>query len=709
MPCDPSSISIDSPTGPSGPQISGFGSPFAINLPNINPFPKNMPEDLLDIMNKLQLLIPPGALKPQLNLNFGKDIFDGIMKLLDQFMPFLMLYKFFLPILNIIICIIEVLCSIPNPIKLTQAIIKLFNTCIPEFLNLFPMFALVIMLISLLLLLLALIEYLVSQILKFIETILKNVLQLVEAFQEANSNSILAIAKKIGALICVFQNLFVLLAIFTIIIQIIKDILKLAFSIPPCDDGNSDGCCTADVCPSIVKNNYTRESGTLQYLNGVGIQTSVVLPPPFNKLNYAIRQESWQLWDTQQNLSQKFINIINAYDIPISGNEPPPFFKPIFFPTDVAYSGRTSPKQAAYTVDLKMLYNPSTFGRAGATRFITFKDCVVVDAPSFQLKLFDNTSEDILNGVLSLAGGKGYEEDGTTKLMGFKSDGITSLSDQATLDNFIHKQDLNTTSPIFSVTDGYTFSNIEYSFKPNTAVLMGKNLITLGCIPEVAFNKGFINNALVGDIAAKTKFLKDLVNDNNFPNPEKTQECLSAALAALTNNLTPDGVALFKTTTTLCLEELKKNTLSSLSSLIGIGFDPCKSKFILDPEIQFTSKPILVKVSLNENNGISLINNIPADVANRLSDKIKGHITFGEISKFSYDGYQNYTANLTSKDTGNGQIMISFDDNIFCTNILNPPSHILQAIDYRFVYTSGIVPTAVGDESDGSAALRDKN
>src|SRR5271166_4517748 len=126
MPCQP--ITLPSPSGPSGPAIPGFGPPFTIPVPPIG-LPPGVPEDLLDILNELQMLIPPGLLQPALNPNFGKDIFDGNMKLLDQFMPFLMLYKFFLPILNLIICIIEVLCALMNPIALAIALDRLFTQC----------------------------------------------------------------------------------------------------------------------------------------------------------------------------------------------------------------------------------------------------------------------------------------------------------------------------------------------------------------------------------------------------------------------------------------------------------------------------------------------------------------------------------------------------------------------------------------------------
>lgn len=712
MPCSPNDVSITPPSGPSGVPIPGFGTPFALNVPNVNPFPTGFPEDLLALLDRLQLLLPPGALKPSLSLNYGKDVFDGIMKLLDQFFPFLMLYKFFLPILNMIICIIEVICAIPNPFKLPGAIIKLFRDCIPAFLALFPMFAMIVMIISLLLLLLALIEYIIDQILKFVNAILRNVSALVEAFQEANATSVLAVAKKLGSLICIFQNLFVLLAVFAIIIQVVKDILSLAFAIPPCDDGNPDGCCTSEVCPSIVKNPYTRVSGMFQYLNGIGVQTDVVLPPPLNNLNIAIRPESWQLYDIQQDIAERFVNIINAYDVPIMPTEPPPFFKPIFFPTDVIYSPITSPKQAAYTVDLRLLYEPSRWGRVGLPRYIQFKDCIVTTIPSLSVTLFNNNSFPIPTGVLSLTGGRGYEDDGKTKLIGFDKDGITPIGSQATLNNFIHLPDQNSSNPVFSSSDGYAFTDIEYTFKPNPSTLLSKNLITLGCMPDVALTKGFVNNALAGDVALKTQFLRNLLNNTGdsgsiFPDPTQAQQCLSTALSGLRSDLTPEGVAQFQAVAQVCLDKLKSDTKSALGTLVGIGFDPCKSSFTAEPPVQFTSQTIEVKVDLKESNGISLTTGITADVADILVDRIKAHTTFGEIDKFAFDGYQSFVAHLSSDTAGAGQIMISFDNNIFCTNVLDPPSHTLQSINYQFIYAPSQISTSIGDQSDGTQPRRD--
>jgi hypothetical protein len=713
MPCSPNDVSIAIPDGPSGPSIPGFGVPFALNVPNINPFPDGFPEDLLGILNTLQLLIPPGALLPSLSLNFGKDIFDAIMKLLDQFMPFLMLYKFFLPILNIIVCIIEVICAIANPFKLVPAIIKLFKECIPAFLLLFPIFAIIIMIISLLLLLIALIEYIIAQILKFIQAILHNVSMLVSAFQEANVNSVLAITKKLGALLCVFQNLFVLLSIFNIIIQIIKDILGMAFAIPPCDD-DSD-CCTSDVCPAFIKNApYTNITGKLQYLRGFGVKTDVQipLPPPADPifLSYQIRNEAWQIYDPDQTIIQQFMNIVNAFDVPPSGDNPEPFFKPVFFPTDAFYSEKTSPKQAAYTTDLRVFYNPANWGRVGVPRYVRFKDCIVTAIPQPVVTTYNNLPQVVVSGVLNITGGSGYEDDGKSKLTGFDTDGVTPIQARATLNNFLHLADNVSSTPSYAPSDGYLFQDIEYTFKPNMATLLSKEIVTAGCMPDLSFTKGFVNNALAGDVALKTQMLRDIFNGANgisFPNPDVAQQCLSTALSALRSNLTPQGVAEFQTTSILCLQKLRDDTVGALSGIIGIGFDPCKSNFTVEPQTQFTTKPIIVKVNINENNGISLTNGIPVDIARNLAARIKGHVTFGEIGNFTYDGYQSFTAPLTSKVSGTGQIMISFDNNTYCTNDIPNLSHTLQDLDYQFVYVPGQISIPIGDQSDGTQPARD--
>lgn len=82
-PCSSLDVSIPSPTSASGPPIPGVGTPFSLKIPNISPFPNGFPEDLLDLFNNFQFLIPSGVIKPHPFPNFTKDIFDAILSMLD--------------------------------------------------------------------------------------------------------------------------------------------------------------------------------------------------------------------------------------------------------------------------------------------------------------------------------------------------------------------------------------------------------------------------------------------------------------------------------------------------------------------------------------------------------------------------------------------------------------------------------------------------
>lgn len=617
------------------------------------------------------------------------------MKLLDQFMPFLMLYKFFLPVLNLIICIIEVLCSLLNPFALIGALNRLFTQCLPAFLNLFPIFALILMIISLLLLLLALIEYIIEQILLFILALLRNINALVIAFQTANAVSVAAIANKLASLLCIFQNLFVLLAFFALIIEIFKDILSMLFSIPPCQGGSDSQCCSPMFCPEIVQNPYTRTTGSFQYLPEVSAQL-----PGATFFNSDLRAESWQLYDPDQTIAQAFWNIVNSQDVVADG-----YVSPVFFPTAANFSASTTPQQAAYTIDLRLLYNPANWNRPGPPLYIRFTGCIVTAAPLQDISLYDNSQFPFPNGVLFLAGGQGFLDDGKTPLDGYAPDGVTPLIGTfATLENFLHTPDNISSNPIISPTDGYLFTEMQYTFTPNLPVLLQYNLVTLGCEPSVAISRAFVNNVVFSDINVQTNDLKNLVNSPNFPDPGAAQQCLLNAVSDLRSNMTTQGVANFQAASTACLNTLKNNTQNALSSLVGIGFSPCNSNFTLTPKVQFTTQSILVTVNLNENNALPITQNLPPTVANDIASQLTSFPTFGRVSPFTYDGYQVFTAEITSQDPGSGSIMVAFNNQVLCTNIMpadgTTPSHTLQSLDYQFIYApygTNIPPTGEGD------------
>jgi len=686
-PCDP--ISLEIPDAPTIPPMPGFGVPFPLKTPNLNEAAEGFPEDLIEIFQNVQLIMPPGTLKPHPSYNYTKDLLDGVMSIMEKISPYLMLYKLILPLLNLVICIIEVLCAIPNPIKLVKALTKLFRDCIPQFLNLFPVLALILVLISLLGLLLSIIKYVKDQIKKLIKLLIKNFKMLGNAAAFGDEKATLAIIKKIGDTLCVFQNIFVIFSIFTAIFDIIKEMLSLAFALPPCDDGND--CCTPDVCPAIVKNPYTRNTGTFQYLNKVIETTNIGI----KTLETVVRNESWQLYDSQQLIEQKFINIVDAFDVTLTEEMTK---KPVFFPTDTVYSENTDPQQAAYTVNLRLFYNPNAWGRTGASRYIRIKDCIVLYPTRSYYKDYNNVLHFFTSGVLNLSGGTAYEDDGKTLIPDFKYG----------LNSFLHQQDHVSNNPVLAPTDGYLFENIEYTFKPNITALLNKNLITASCSPELSFAKTFVNNAFAADISLKLQ----IANSIPLPDTNGAADCLIASVDTLRNNISLDGLAEFASTSNLCLSKLENECVTALCELITVGFDPCKSSFTISPSVQFTTQLIKITVSIKDRNGANLTSGLSSDVADCLISKLKAHTTFGEVSKFTYDGVNAFNANITSSNPGKGTLMISFDNNIFCTNnipadINIQPTRDLQEINYEFVYSPVVVPVAEVDTSDGVQPRRD--
>jgi len=720
MPCDINDIDINLPDPPPADFIPGFGQGFSISLP-LNKFqiPGGLPESLLDIFSKLKLILPSGILQPALNPNFGKDIFDGIMKLLDKFFPFLMLYKFFLPILNLIVCIIEIICALKNPVKLLRAIRKLFRTCIPDFLSLFPIFALIVMIISLLLLILELINYIISQILKLVNAILRNIKALNNAIQKADNESITSISKKIAALLCIFQNLFVLLSAFAIIFKTIKDILAIKFRIPPCNKSDPstiseqeflDECCNSDVCPDYVLSNTNRQTGTLQYYNSIVAVSNVLVPFPTipgggNTLSFPIRQQSYQLYDNFQNIDERFLNIVDAYDIPSFINP-----KPVFFPTDVVYTANTNPKQAAYTVDIKVFYNPSSYARNGVEygipRFVIFKDCIVLNAPTTNLYLWDNSITGAANGVLNLAGGLGYEADGVTPLYGFASDGISFTTNPATLENFLFYPTEFDPNPVLESTDGYQYTNMEYTLKPNFEVLFSKDLVSSACNVELRNDIDFVNTVVAGSFNLKLDLLTELVNSDRFPDLDFTQQCLQTALDKLRSDLNETTLAEFQATSTTCLTDLQEKCNNSLEELIGLSIDTSKSTFTVEPKVQFTTQKVVVSVDLRDANNQQVAQNIPSDLALIIANKLTANVTLGEISNFVYDGQGLFIGQISSNVDGKGEVDVSFDNQSL--TLVTLPEDLnqsatseIQKLEYRFIAAGVLGTTDTGIDSDG--------
>lgn len=678
MPCTPLTASQFSPPAPSG--SSGFAPNSGVSL-NIPFSPINMPD--FSVLNQLLALrVPPGKMTVNWEPHFLNTIYSGINDLLSKFTPFLMLYKFFLPVLNLILCIIEVLCALLNPFKLPGAISTLFTQCIPDFLALFPFFAIVIMIISLLLLILTLVLYLIETILTLIEILIANIIALGLAAQRSEDDSITAIIEKVGDQLCFLQNLFVIMGFITAIIQVIKALLTLNFKIPPCDssNGSSSGCCTPDVCPDFIKNNstITSSTGNFLYFNEVGAVPAIPHWPASLSFGTPLRNESWQFYDPNLDVRQAFINITQAYDLP-------PGTVKVFFPAGTNYTSTTSPSSTPYTINFRFFYNPALFTVSNYTdtkgpRYIRAVNVIVQNPPTAGVSSYNNDFVAPFNGTLNLIGGVMTEDDGATIL--------NNQNMTIPLNTFVHQP--NTASPVVT-NDGYLFSDLTYEFTINHEVLLGASLITLGCIPEVAMNRDFVNSTIGAQFNINGANLAAV--SNLLPDTAATQTCLANAVTQFTQNISVASANTFQANIVSCLTTLQNQTSTALTAAITAGFDQYHSLFTISPSIQFTTHTIQVYVSLNESSGQSMAINLPADVAAQLAANISAKITLGNIGFFEYDGYSNFVANIESNIAGSGTIEVAFNNNFISTlNIPTDPTQTptssITKIPYTFVASS---------------------
>lgn len=690
MPCTPIDDS-DIILPPVPPGFSGLPVP---QLPGFDiPFPSLPIEDLLNLFDTLNMILPPGILRPNLSSNFSKDVLDAILSLLEKFMPFLMMYTFFMPILNMILCIIEVLCALTNPFKLVKALKRLFRVCIPEFLSLFPYFALILMILSLLLLILAIILYLIQRIIDLIRQIIANIQMLAEAVSSVDNDSVIAITIKLGDLLCIFQNLFVLLGVIILIFEIIDRLLNLDFRLPPCDDsdGSSDGCCTPDVCPSFIKNNkeIIASTGTLQYFNKV-IQTGGVAGP------VTLREETYQIYDAYSTTELQFNNITHAYDLTGETNN-------VFFPEGDTYTSGTTPNRVPYTIDVRFYYDPVIFGRSDdkGARYIKIKDCIVLRPPVDGTLDYQNNLVAPFNGTLLVSGGTAYEDDGITIMKVLSTDTVAG-----TLNTVIDLPDTVGVSPGLSSTDGLIFDQITYNFKINHMVLIEKSLITVGCHPDVAFDKNFINDTVTSRLGTSADALREIT----LPDVQSTQDCVINAINEFRQSVSVENAEKLQTTVLDCLNSLKEQTNQAIEGVVNAGFNPFKSDFETDPSIQFTTQPINVIVTLNESGGNNIANNLPVDVGQNLAANLSADITLGNINDFTYDGSSKFIAQITSPHAGNGTVKVSYN-NQFISILENPtdttqnPTVSTKELLYTFVQSPIVT---VGTSGEAGAVRRDE-
>lgn len=705
MSCNPNDNTINPPIIPPIPN-PGFGIPIApiqIPFPGVS-LPTGIIQDLQELVNSLSLVFPSSTFKPTID-NFTKVIFDLIANLLTQVAPFLSFYNFIMALLNLIMCIIEIICALTNPFKLIPAIIKLFKECLPPFMQLFPWLALIAIIIALLLLVLALIEYLIAAILAIIDEIIRNIKILASGVSFQDATSTLAAIQKLAELMCLIQNIMAILVALSAVMAIIQALSLIGGGIV-CDDNN---CCSPDVCPGFIKNAPVQGvTGQMIYSSQVGTDIASIfqnisgLPPGFDASVFnipPIRIERWQLIDTAISIQYPFVSIITPAIDPLTLNQTDKFW-----PEGVVFTANTPKNKAAYTCDLRFQIDPTSLGISndtGGLRYFRVQDCIVVREPYVGvLDYLEELQSTNLSGTLNLEGGKVFEDDGTTAYM--------IDNQQASLNTFIHQaSQITVSSPQDNL---LTFNDVEYSLKPGYAALMGYQLITAGCIPEISIEKNIFNSMLTAEdvrsVFAKlqpTPAGKKVSSIGILPNVQGAQDCVLTALSDFRKDVTLGTAAVFQANIQICLGDLRDQTLAALCGAIIAAVSQFKSEITLSTDIEFVTRPIKVQVFLKDPTSTNIGLNIPTSCATEVLNKLAGQVTLGNISEFSYDGSSAFNAEITSQQPGSGSLSVTFDNKVFNRFIPGTDgasSQIVENIlDYTFIDTT-LEPIVRRDNTD---------
>lgn len=686
MPCNPNDNNLNPSPGTNLP-IPGFPTlPFApIQIDNPFDFakliPNGFPQKLLELIDSLTIKWSGGDISPNLD-NLSNTVLKALASIFNEIAPFLNLYNFIQPLFNLILCIIEILCAILKPLKMKRAVKRLIKRCLPDFLRLFPFLALLAMIISLLLLLLALIEYIIEQILKLIKDLLENLAILTRSVTIADEQSIIAVANKIASLLCILENLFSVFAALAAIFAIIETLSKLGGR-SICGKSKKSGddvdCCDDDDCPPFISDNP----------NGITSFGQIAYNNEYVKNDFSgfERPEKIQMYSTQ-------VNIYNIADI-ITENS----IGEIFWSEGKVYKSNSNLTKVPYTADIIIYnFNPVVFHPTdtdGARSFI-IKDAIFAEQPYIGVynQLGELTEDTIYqSGTVKLVGGKVYEYTGTDGYKDFDAIGEPYIIDgnQATINTFIHKDPSTSASP--PVINDTIYINASYNWKFNYDQLFADALITLACDPEVRFELDVLNNTNPGIQESAEDKVRRASGDPNksaVPNLGNVQNCLSNALIKLRKDINENSVLEFQAEAISCLEGLKGETLDLIKDLMTVSPDVVKSEISLDPDLQFTTRTIKADVIFKDSLGVQLFTTLPNEIKEDIEKLVKGQVSLGNVTNFIYDGYGKFTAAIISNEPGDGELSVSFNENML-QRILNlndddQPSIVeINTVPYTFI------------------------
>jgi len=169
-----------------------------------------------------------------------------ISSLLTALGPVISAYGFILPILGVIRGIIEIMCCLMNPFCVIAAVIRLFVKWIPPFISLFPPLAGVVIILSTIKMILAIVFFILTEIVPTIQLIIKNITMVIDAISSKNEAKREAGKQKLIAVLIDLINRLGILAAAKPLLDLIFLILGLVAGFP-CGGGKKSSKSTGNM------------------------------------------------------------------------------------------------------------------------------------------------------------------------------------------------------------------------------------------------------------------------------------------------------------------------------------------------------------------------------------------------------------------------------------------------------------------------------
>jgi hypothetical protein len=221
----------------------------------------------LNVEQLLHFQAPAGMLLKPLAGAMAHSIEPAINSLMKQLGPLMSAYGFLMPLIQVIVGIIEVICALMNPFSVRRAVRRLMRKYLPQLIAMFPPLAGVVIIISIIKMILAIVFFILTVVWPMIKLILHNaniVNEAVQALADKGAShvgsdtqaKIDAGKEKLAAILVELANQLSVFQAFLPLLEMITAILSIALKIP-CKkrDGDEGGdCCSDDVCPPILVN-----------------------------------------------------------------------------------------------------------------------------------------------------------------------------------------------------------------------------------------------------------------------------------------------------------------------------------------------------------------------------------------------------------------------------------------------------------------------